>query len=160
MVQTVADIIIDMGKAGRGAPASVRWLADWLPDADRRTLDENDLARINAYAGDANQLQELLGTIAPLMRPVWFEAAVIAEHGTEMVLGCGAVPGPNGSLDIGFASYAPARQRMIGPFGPARVTTTGMARPTGVTDEAWRELRATAGIVIRALLLDEAGKLS
>jgi hypothetical protein len=43
---------------------------------------------------------------------------------------------------------------MIGPFGPARVTTTGMARPAGVTDEAWRELRATAGIVIRALLLD------
>ena len=160
MVQTVADIIIDMGAAGRGAPSSLRWLADWLPDADRRMLDENDLARINAYAGDANQLQELLGTIAPLTRPVWFEAAVIAEHGTEMVLGCGAVPGPNGSLDIGFASYAPARQRMIGPFGPARVTTTGMARPTGVTDEAWRELRATAGIVIRALLLDEAGKLS
>jgi len=87
-------------------------------------------------------------------------AAVIAEHGTEMVLGCGAVLGPDGSLDIGFASYAPALQRMIGPFGPARVTTTGMARPAGVTDEAWRELRTTAGIVIRALLLDEVGNLS
>jgi hypothetical protein len=73
--------------------------------------DENDLARINAYAGDANQLQELLATIAPLVRPVWFEAAVIGEHGTEMILGCGAVPGPDGSLDIGFACYAPALQR-------------------------------------------------
>src|SRR6516164_7196088 len=80
MVQTVADIIIDMGKHGRGASASLRWLADWLPHADHRTLDENDLARINAYAGDANQLQELLGTIAPLTRPVWFEAAVIADR--------------------------------------------------------------------------------
>jgi hypothetical protein len=89
-VQTVADIIIDMGKHGRGASASLRWLADWLPGADRRMLDENDLARINAYAGDANELQELLGTMAPLTGPVWFEAEVIAEHGTEMVLGCGA----------------------------------------------------------------------
>ena len=57
MVQTVADIIIDMGAAGRGAPSSLRWLADWLPDADRRMLDENDLARINAYAGDARAVQ-------------------------------------------------------------------------------------------------------
>jgi hypothetical protein len=44
-VQKVADIIIEMGTPGRGAPPSLRWLADWLPDADLRTLDEQEFPR-------------------------------------------------------------------------------------------------------------------
>jgi hypothetical protein len=149
---TLADIIIDTGAPGRGAPAPLRWLADWLPDADRATLDAGDLARIDSYAGSADDLHALLAAVMPLARPVWFEAALTAQHGTQTILGYGGVP-MDDRLDIGWACYAPAYGRMIGPLGPARVSASGMERPVGINDESWRELRSAAGVVLRAILL-------
>lgn len=51
-----------------------------------------------------------------------------------------------------FACLGPGT--ILGPLGPAVVTAVEMLRPPACTDEAWRELRAATGIVLRALLLD------
>lgn len=151
---TLADIIIDMGAPGRGAPPPLRWLADWLPDAERVTLGSDELARIEAYRGSAVELHEMLAAVLPLARPVWYETTVTAAGGTVMIMGYGGTPmlGAGQAIDIGHAVYAPAYGRMIGPLGPARVTTTAMGRPEGITDESWRELRTAGGIVLRAIL--------
>jgi hypothetical protein len=42
---------------------------------------------------------------------------------------------------------------MIGPLGPAVVTTRGMEQPSDLADEFWQWLRNAAGLIIRALLL-------
>lgn len=82
---------------------------------------------------------------------MWYEASVTAQHGTEMVMGYGASPAPDG-IDIDWACYAPAHRRILGPIGPVRVTATGMIR-SDLNDESWREIRSAAGLVLRALLL-------
>lgn len=151
-ISSLAEILVAAGAPGRGAPAPLRWLADWLPDAEHRILDNADLQRIDAYAGAAADLHALLPTVLPLARPLWYETAITAQHGTAMMMGYGAVPAGN-EMDVGFACYAPARQRIIGPLGPARATATGLQRPAGIGEESWRELRTAAGIIIRALLL-------
>lgn len=146
-----ADILIEQGAPGKGAPPPLRWLADWLPDAERVALSAGDLDRINAYRGAAAQLHELLPAVLPLVRPVWYEADVTAQHGTRITIGYGGVPAPGG-IDIGWASYSPEHGRILGPLGPARVTATGMNRPSGLTDFSWRELQVAGGIVLRAIL--------
>ncbi len=37
---TLADVIIDLGAPGKDAPASFRWLSDWLPDAEQRAIEQ------------------------------------------------------------------------------------------------------------------------
>lgn len=154
---TLADIIITEGAPGRGASPPTRWLSDWLPDAERATLGPAELARIDAYRGGGIELHEMLAAVLPLARPVWYEAAITASGGTEMIMGYGAVPMAHG-IDIGWACYAPAAGRMIGPLGPACVNTTGMSRPADISDESWRELRSAAGVVLRAILFRRRGK--
>jgi hypothetical protein len=149
---SVADMLVSMGAPDRSVPPAVRWLASWLPDAEHRLLDRDDLARIDAYDA-ARGPHELLASVLPLARPVWFEATLAAESGTVVTAGYGAVPASAG-LDIGWTCYASAHRRMIGPLGPARVTTQGMQRPDGVNDDVWYELTQAAGVVMRALLLD------
>lgn len=156
----LADILVAMGEPGRGASASVRWLADWLPDAEHRQLDRDDIARIDAYVGSDRALHDLLPAVLPLMRPVWFETA--AQHDSEMIMGYGAIQAccaPSmgwrvaDGIDIGWACYAPAGGGIIGLLGPAAVTATGMDRPADIADESWQMLRGAAGVVVRALLL-------
>jgi hypothetical protein len=156
----LADILVAMGEPGRGASASLRWLADWLPNAERRQLDRDDIARIDAYMGGDRALHDLLPAVLPLMRPVWFETAITTQD--EMIVGYGAVQArctPSigwrvaDGVDIGWACYAPACGGIIGLLGPAVVTATGMDRPADIADESWLMLRSAAGVVMRALLL-------
>ncbi len=153
----LADVLIDLGAPGRKAPAPLQWLAMWLPDADRRHLSKDDLARIDAYAGEATDLHQLLPAILPLKRPVWFETSVTAQHGTAMILGYGAVPAPTG-ISIGWTCLGPGKSgsesRIIGPLGPVEVTPTEMHRPPGLSDFSWDTLRSAAGTIVRALLLN------
>ena len=128
----------------------------WLDQAEQRPLSHEDLVRINGYVGTAGDLHQLLDALLPLPRPVWYEATVTAQGGTETVQGYGAIPHAEG-VEIVFACYLPAKAILIGPVGPARLTPHGIERPDGLGDEAWHELRVAAGIVVRALLLD-AGK--
>ena len=149
---SLATILIDQGAPGRGAPEALRWMADWLPDADRRTLTTGDLARIDAYAGAARDLHDLLPALLPLARPVWYEAEVTAAGGTRMIMGYGAVPAAD-KLDIGWACWSPASRRILGPLGPVRLTTAGLDQPAGMSDASMREMQTAAGIVVRALLM-------
>lgn len=126
-------------------------MVDALATAEHRALTAADHRRCESYVGTAKDLHDLVAAIPPLSRPRWWAAALVAQHGTPMTLGYLALPHPNG-LGVGFACLAP--DRIIGPLGPAVVTTTHMQRPDACTDESWRELRAAAGIVLRALLLD------
>lgn len=128
-------------------------LADALdlpPDTVRRVLTAEDLARIDSYAGGARELHELLPAVLPLPVAHWYESTVTAQHGTVMTLGYLAEPHAEGIL-VSFACES--GHRLIGPVGPALVRATGMDRPAGVSDDMWRELRVTAGLIIRALLL-------
>lgn len=121
-----------------------------------RTLTADDLARIDSYVGGASELHELLAAIEPLRETVTFVARIRARGGTHTELRYSAAPAPDG-IDVTFEGRAPdlGDSARIGPLGPARVTARGMDRPAGISDEAWRELRAAAGIVIRALLMLE-----
>jgi hypothetical protein len=148
---SVADMLVSMGAPDRTAPPAVRWLAGWLPNAEHRLLDREDLERIDAY-DTTRDPHDLLASVLPLTRPVWFEATLVPDSGTLVTAGYGAVPASEG-LDIGWTCYAPAYRRMIGPLGPAHVATIGMQRPDGVSDEVWYELTQAAGVVMRALLL-------
>lgn len=149
---TVADMLVSMGAPGRTAPPAVRWLAGWLPKAEHRLLDRDDLVRIDACELERGP-HDFMASVLPLAGPVWFEATIVAESGTLVTAGYGAVPASDG-LDIGWTCYAPAHRRMIGPLGPARVTANGMQRPDDVNDEVWYELTQAAGVVMRALFLD------
>jgi hypothetical protein len=151
-----ADMVIDLGTPGRNAGPPLRWFADWLPDADRTTLDRRQLDRINAFScsGPSLELHELLATVLPLSRPVWFEALITPEGGgEEIMMGFGAVPMDNG-IDIGWVGHLPSLDAIIGPFGPVLVTIAGMDRPPGLDDdEDWLQLRSAAAFIIRALLI-------
>src|SRR5258708_34687495 len=96
----------------------MRWLSDWLPDAEQRQLNKEDLSRIDAYAGGAAELHEMLAAVLPLARPVWFEAAVTAPHGPPRVFGHGAVP-PPGGVDVRLGCHPPGPGRHLGPPRPA-----------------------------------------
>jgi len=133
------------------APPAATWMAEHLTDATLTRLRPEDLARIDAYAGEAGDLHALLAAVLPLAQAHWYETAVTAQHGTRMRLGYLAVPA-EGGIALGVVASAGAG-KMIGPWGPVMVTPTGMDRPASLPDVAWREVRAGAGITIRALLL-------
>ena len=133
------------------ATPAARWMSDAIADATRTRLRPEDLARIDAYAGGAGDLHTLLAAVLPLPQAHWYETAVTAQHGTRMRLGYLAVPA-EGGIALGVVASAGAG-KMIGPWGPVMVTPTGMDRPASLPDVAWREVRAGAGITIRALLL-------
>src|SRR5260370_9606982 len=98
------------------------------------------------------ELDELLMTVLPLARPIWFESTV-TTHGIKTIAGYGVVPMGDDRIEICWACYAPDHDRIVGPLGPAAVTTRGMERPADIADESWQELRGAAGFIIRALLL-------
>lgn len=123
-----------------------------LPLADRRRLSAEDLRRIDAYHGGAIDLHALLPAVLPLLRPRWWECEITAQHGTAMQLGYLATPAEDG-IGVTFVGHAAAFDRLLGPIA-AVITATGMSWPTDTPDAAVRELRAAAGIVLRALLLD------
>lgn len=127
-------------------------MADEIEQADSRILSVEDLARIDAYVGDGRDLHELLPAVLPLRRSRWYETRVVAQHGTPMLMGYLAVATSDG-IEIGFAAATEEPSRVIGPMGPVFVTAAEMQRPASMNDEAWREIRSAAGIVIRALLL-------
>lgn len=135
------------------APDSLRAIATWLPRAVRRALSADDLARIDAYAGDGEALHDMLPAVLPLSAPVWLEASITAQRGTRMVLGYGATPAGPGEIDVWFAATDLSASRIVGPLGPMRLDSQACADGPGNN-----ELRAAAGIVIRALLL--GGRLS
>jgi hypothetical protein len=126
---------------------------EWIREAERRVLSREALARIDAYQGSGAELHELLPAVLPLPRPIWYEAEVTAQHGTRTVLGYGVRPAGDDAIEVVYEAHAPAYDRTIGPIGPVRVTAAGMDPPDGCSEAEWRELRAAAGIVIRALLL-------
>ena len=129
-------------------------LADRLTlptDTVRRVLTPEDLARIDAYHGGATDLHDLLPAVLPLATPRWYETTLTAQHGTVMTLGYLAEPDEAGirvSLTVAREGTA---DRLS--YGPVVVTPTEMHRPDGVAPHEWREIRAAAGIIIRALLL-------
>jgi hypothetical protein len=164
MDMTVADMLVAIGAPGRNSPPAVRWLASWLPDADHRWLDRSDIERIDAH-DPSRSPHQLLASVLPLARPVWFEATIVTRpmsfdqdgklviaDGALITTCWGAVPAADG-LDIGWTSYTPSRRRMVGPLGPARVAADGMQRPPDTNDDVWYELTQAAGVVMRALLL-------
>jgi hypothetical protein len=108
-------------------------------------------------AGPPDEPHNLLAAVLPLNRPLWFEATVIPRGGgPKMIMGVGAVPMDHG-IDIGWVGHVPSLNEIVGPFGPARLTTTGMERPPLIDDAAWLRLRGAAGMVIRARLHDLGG---
>lgn len=129
---------------------AVQWMASVLPSARTRLLSTQDLARIDGYIGPAADLHEMLRAILPLHATVWYETTVTAQHGTVITMGYLAAPADDG-LDLGWCAMGPAR--IIGPIGPVRATDRTMIRPDDLTEEAWRESRVAASILIRALLL-------
>lgn len=135
------------------APAHVRALAAWLPRAVRRTLTADDLRRIDAYAGGAEDLHALLPAVLPLAAPVWYEAQVTAQHGTRMVMGYGATPAGPGELDVWCAAGSVGSDRIMVPAGPLRLDRVGIDPRADIDAAGVRELRAAAGIVLRALML-------
>ncbi len=149
----LANVLLRQAHEGVAIPPALKWLAFWLPDADRRILTPNDQARLDAYGGSADDLHGVLATLPALRRPIWCEAPIKDQGGAAMTMGYGAVAADDG-LDIGWTCYAPEQQRMLGPFGPARVRESGLSRPEGLGDDVWRSLRYAAGIVLRVLLLD------
>lgn len=144
----LADVVVSVPAQHPGHA----WMHEHLPGALRYRLSSEDLARIDAFRGEPLDLHELLPALLPRDCASWYETRLVAQRGTEMFLGYFAVPRTD-AIDIGFVSYAPAHGRMIGPLGPARVTASEMVPPEGCSSEAWRELRAAAGIVLRAMML-------
>ena len=95
VAMTCVETIIQLcAAAGEDVPAPLRWLAEWLPSAKRVTLGPDDLARIDAYRGGPHDLHQLVSTVLPLERPIWYETAITAQGGTEMVMGYGVLPAP------------------------------------------------------------------
>lgn len=126
----------------------------WLPRATRHTLTAADLARIDSYGSqDGATLHAQLPLVLPLDRPVWYEAEVVAQHGTTMLLGHGATPAGPGELAVWMAAHARGSGRILGPLGPLRLDAREIDPSVDIADASIRELRAAAGIVIRALLL-------
>ena len=89
---SVADMLVSMGAPDRTAPPAVRWLAGWLHMAEHRLLDRDDLVRIDACE-PARGPHDFIASVLPLAGPVWLEATIVAENGTLVTAGYGAVPG-------------------------------------------------------------------
>lgn len=115
-------------------------------------LTPADLARIDAYRGDAGDLHALLAALPPLTTRREWSADVTAQRGTRMRLLYAAAPHPDG-IEIAWACIAPDLSTVVSPRRSAVVTPRGMGRPKEIGDDEWRETRAAAGIVLRALLL-------
>ena len=135
------------------APPHVKALAAWLPRATQRELTADDLRRIDAYVGGGHELHALLPAVLPLAAPVWYESRLTAQHGTPMVMGYGATPAAPGELDIWFAGGAVGSDRVLVPRGPLRLDSVSIDPRAAADDPGVRELRAAAGIVLRALML-------
>jgi hypothetical protein len=126
----------------------------WLLAARRYALTAADLARIDLYGStDGATLHAQLPLVLPLEAPIWYEVQVVAAGGTAMVLGYGATPGGPGEIGIWFAATAISTGRVVGPLGPLRLDATAIDSVADIDAPSVRELRAAAGIVIRALLL-------
>lgn len=144
----LADTIL---AADRPQTAAIR---AWLPRATRYTLTAADLARIDSYGSqDGATLHAQLPLVLPLERPVWYEAEVVAQRGTTMVMGYGATPAGPGEIGVWMAAHTRGSGRIIGPLGPLRLDAHAIDETVETAAPAIRELRAAAGIVIRALLL-------
>lgn len=124
---------------------------DLSPDTTRRVLTSEDLARIEGYVGPAGDLHALLPAVLPLLRPCWYEVTVTAQRGTVITLGYLAEPHADG-IAISLAASA-AGYDWIKRLDPVVVTASGMHQPVGMPQEDWREIRAAAGIVLRAILM-------
>jgi hypothetical protein len=156
---TLAELIMELGARGNGGSTAMRWLAGWLPDAQRQSLGGDDLARIDAVQASTQELRDLLPAVLPLAQPLWLEAATIVGGRTDLVVGYGALPVRDG-IDIGFACWAPARQRLLGPLGPARTTIDGTVEPDPLSAYARSELEVAASIVVRAMLIGQRQAMS
>lgn len=148
----LADMIGRVGAQPQAA-AHVRALAAWLPRAVQRSLSAADLRRIDAYAGDGAELHALLPSVLPLAAPVWYEARVTAQHGTDMTMGYGATPAGPGQIDVWFAASAIGSDCVLVPVGPLRLDAVGIDPGADTDAPGVRELRAAAGIVLRAIML-------
>jgi hypothetical protein len=146
----LAPLIVAKGQTDQAAPAT-KWVAGILSAADRRILTAEDVARIESYEGDGRVLHDMMRTILPLPRAIWYEATTIADRGMQIVCGYAIAPAPGG-LDIATALYVPAHRRMFGPVGPARMTPAGIIPPGGIDDESWSGLLAAASIAVRAIM--------
>jgi hypothetical protein len=153
---TLADLIVDFGASGSPVPRALRWMAEWLPRAERRALAGDDLQRIDAVHMSVRDLFGFLPAVLPLARPVWFEAVTRVGGKVQSVVGYAAVPALDG-IDVGLAWWSPSRQRLVGPFGPMRTTPGGTAEMPSVSAVAREELKVAAGVVVRALLLSRRG---
>lgn len=142
---TLASIILEH------APAAAP-IRSWLHSARRVTLTAADLARIDSYgSADGATLQAQLPLVLPLEAPVWYETEVTAAGGSQMLMGYGATPAAPGEIAVWFAARARGGDKIIGPLGPLRLDSHAI--DADVDGPGARELRAAAGIVIRALLL-------
>lgn len=148
----LAELLMDLAAAQPSVQA-LQQIAVWLPSATRRVLSADDLAQIDVYTGSGEALHEMLHAVLPLDRPVWYEANVIAQHGTHMVMGYGATPAGPGQLDIWCAVGAVGASRVIGPLGPLRIDSQSIDVAADASSPDVRELRAAAGIVLRALMM-------
>jgi hypothetical protein len=150
---SLTDMLTELATTAPTIPTSVAWLAERLPRARIKNLSAADLARIDSYYGGGGDLHDLLPAIAWPAEIVWYEADVVAQGGTAMTLGYMGAPAPDAALDLAWTAWSPANGQLIRPLGPVRITAGGMDRPAGTSDSAWREMRAAAGILIRALML-------
>lgn len=114
-------------------------------------LTPADLARIGSYVGAGQDLHDLLPAVLPLAEPRAWSATLTAQGGTVMTLDYAATPAGDDAILVAFT--ATGAGHTVGPVGPVRMTRAGMERPAGMSDALWREARAAAGIVVRALLL-------
>jgi hypothetical protein len=80
----LAPLIVAKGRTDQAAPAA-KWLAGILSAADRRILTTEDIARIESYDGDGRVLHDILPTILPLPRAIWYEATAIADRGMQRI---------------------------------------------------------------------------
>jgi hypothetical protein len=129
-------------------------IREWLPTAAWRALTAQDLDRIDSYGStDGRALHASLPLLLPLERSVWYEADVVAKGGSTMVLGYGAAPAGRHELGVWFAAHKRGTATVIGPLGPMRIDAHSIDTTVDVATPGARELRAAAGIVIRALLL-------
>lgn len=127
-------------------------LRAWLPSARRVRLSAGDLGRIDSYGGHGVDLHAELILVLPLDRAVWYEAEIIARGGSTMRLGYGLTPAGR-EIGVWFAAHALGSDRILGPLGPLRSDATGIDPAADTHLPAVRELRAAAGIAVRALLL-------
>jgi hypothetical protein len=95
LLMILAPLIVAKGQTDQAAPAT-KWVAGILSAADRRILTAEDVARIESYEGDGRVLHDMMRTILPLPRAIWYEATSIADRGMQIVHGYAIAPAPGG----------------------------------------------------------------